>query len=559
MPATRQPTQAPESFQDLHFPLCGLDISTGFDSQPTRPMSNGQYARTTPVGVNVVAYEPSTNRARGGSRPGLVQYVPQQVNGFNSVQDLKFVVNTSGMVNLGTGIDPKTGLPLPGGGFSTGNPSTNTANRALQLVAVSNGVAAVAYQGSWRTVGGLTLSTAAAVIRSAVNTGKIYYADGVTAAYYDPAKNQMVAWTASQGTFNVDSAGNLHRLIATWRGRTLLAGYPANPGEIFATAVGDPSNFNLAPQSFTPTQAWALSATPLGAVPDPVTCLIPYNDDILVIGTDHTLWQLSGDPLAGGNLFRISDAMGIAWGEPWCVAPDGTIYFVSNLCAVYSMTPGGLPQRISQSITPLLLPINVDNVVIRLMWNDYLQGLHVFYTTFAGATASDIHYFWEQRSGGWFQVSYGNANLNPMCCINFEGNTPQDRVPLIGSWDGYVRAVSNNASSDDGTLLASKVMLGPFLTKDLDEIMVKDLQAVLGALSGKVTWGVYQGATAELALSSQPVATGTWTAGRNALSFVRRSNYATWVQISSTVPWAMESVRARIMSLGKVRRRGVGL
>ncbi len=120
-----------------------------------------------------------------------------------------------------------------------------------------------------------------------------------------------------------------------------------------------------------------------------------------------------------------------------------------------------------------------------------------------------------------------------------------------------MRTVSSlTAVDDDGTPIASSVVIGPLNTKDLDEILLKDLQAILGATSGTVAYAVYVGATAEIALASTAVVTGTWAASRNLLTLVRRSGHAVYVKITSTSAWSMEQVRCRIAAEGKVRRRG---
>ncbi len=64
----------------LHFPKCGIDTSAAFCKQPNRPMPvDGDYARTTPLGVNVRAYDAQFDRLRGGSRIGLSKYILQAV------------------------------------------------------------------------------------------------------------------------------------------------------------------------------------------------------------------------------------------------------------------------------------------------------------------------------------------------------------------------------------------------------------------------------------------------------------------------------------------------
>lgn len=55
---------------ELLFPEKGIDNSVALQQQRVG---------TTPVAVNVRLYEPSTDRARGGSRPGLVRFINQQL------------------------------------------------------------------------------------------------------------------------------------------------------------------------------------------------------------------------------------------------------------------------------------------------------------------------------------------------------------------------------------------------------------------------------------------------------------------------------------------------
>jgi len=80
-----KPIMAPESFVDLPFPVKGVNVATELEHQP---------AQTTPLGQNVRAFEPSTQRARGGARPGLTEYLPSQVAGIASkIQHLNIIVD----------------------------------------------------------------------------------------------------------------------------------------------------------------------------------------------------------------------------------------------------------------------------------------------------------------------------------------------------------------------------------------------------------------------------------------------------------------------------------
>jgi hypothetical protein len=100
------------------------------------------------------------------------------------------------------------------------------------------------------------------------------------------------------------------------------------------------------------------------------------------------------------------------------------------------------------------------------------------------------------------------------------------------------------------------VTIGPVLTKNMDEMLLKDLQAELGVDSGDVDYGVHVGRTAETAFATDAVVDGTWIAGRNYLNQVRRSGHAIYVKLNAVGQWSMEKVRALFAAQGKVRRRG---
>src|SRR4029077_19660192 len=127
--------------------------------------------------------------------------------------------------------------------------------------------------------------------------------------------------------------------------------------------------------------------------------------------------------------------IGVAFGEAWCMDPYGNIYFISNRAGVYSLVPGQQPQRISQSIEPLLADIPIATKNMRLLWNDRAQGFHLFITTLASA-AFDTHYFFDVRNNAWHQDQFGNVllnaqqygygNFNPISCVLMEGYTTSD-------------------------------------------------------------------------------------------------------------------------------------
>ena len=288
---------------------------------------------------------------------------------------------------------------------------------------------------------------------------------------------------------------------------------------------------------------------------DVVTALIPYTDDVLIVGMDSSLAIFRGDPQYGGSIDNVTTTIGIAWGKAWCMDPTGTVYFFSNRIGIFAFVPGNQPQRISAAIDSLLLNVDTGINTILLQWNDRFQQLHVW-ITLTSTPAPTTHYVWESRSNAWWQDQFVDANKNPLTCVTFDGNTAADRVALIGSWDGYVRSISSDATDDDGDPINSEVWIGPFLTQYNDSVMLKEIQGVLGANSGDVSYEVYCADSAEEALTSTAVASGTWSSGRNFSDAMRRAGYAAYVKLTSANAWAMESIRAVLDANGAVRRRG---
>lgn len=73
--------------QNVRFPTGGIDLSQAFTQQKPG---------TTPVAINVRAFDAGTNRLRGGTRPGLTPFLgagsTEQVSGFHPIQSLTCIV-----------------------------------------------------------------------------------------------------------------------------------------------------------------------------------------------------------------------------------------------------------------------------------------------------------------------------------------------------------------------------------------------------------------------------------------------------------------------------------
>jgi len=546
---------------DSQFPVAGIDQSRAFCDQSPRPLPTGQwdvtgelkdvpgsgpqpeqtglYGRTTYLGVNVQGFEASADRRRGGTRAGLSKFVSNAVMDAPGwiVQDLERLTTVGG-----------------------GSMQPSQMGRVVWLVSVSQGNVAYFRAGdtAWSAASNATGNTPPLVftgqVFSAANGQKLWFADGTNWCYFDPSDLTVHTWVANAGSLPQDSNNNTPRLIANWRGRICLAGLFLIPQALYMSAVDDPLDWDFARPNYSPTQAFATTLGPQNSPGAPITALMPFNDDILIVGTDHELWQVSGDPQAGGQISLLTNAIGVAWGRAWCQDPYGTIYFVSNKMGVYSVLPNQLPRRISQSVEQLFQGVNTGDNSIRLVWDDRFQAVRIFITPYE-TPAATTHYVWEARTGAWWQVVFANNNHNPIAVCDFDGNTDEDRSVLIGSWDGYVRFFDATAVDDDGTPIASEVWLGPILSKTFDEMRVDEAVVDLATNSGDVRYDVFPGVTAESALAAASVASGTFKAGRNNAEPIRYSAHGLYVKLSSVVAWAFERMRLAITDKGPVTGR----
>lgn len=394
----------------------------------------------------------------------------------------------------------------------------------------------------------------------------MYYADGVGYRRYNPDTDEMEIWTASAGSMPVDPTGRSGRIICTWNGRTCLSGFPADPQNVFMSAKDDPTDWDYAPSIPVPTQAVALSAAYAGLIGDKVTALIPWSDDVLIIGCEHSVWQLTGDPMLGGNIDNICYGIGIAFGEAWCLDPNKVVYFFSTRGGVFTILPGQQPQRISTPVSHRLYSVNIgeDNQVITMGWDDRAQGLHLFVSPL-DRRAESTHFFWDKRYAAWWPVRYAHKDFNPKCCHPFRADDVDDRVMLIGSWDSHVRAVDQTPAEDDNLPFDSYVALGPIVAPDGGAVRVDELQAALGLDSAGVRYEIVSANNPEAALAGlAKVDGGPWlgaarsgslSGGRNPTSGVRVDGYALYIYIRSADVWSIEFVRVRLAHLGWTRGR----
>ena len=402
-------------------------------------------------------------------------------------------------------------------------------------------------------------------VQVAIAQQKAWIIDGMKYQTYNPrditnsTNGELSDWVASIGKIPPRC-----KLICAWRDRIVLA-RGDDPSEWHMSKQGDATNWDFFPAIATVTQAVQGSLERSGVLPDIANALIPYNDDLLIVGGDRTLWRFTGDPAENGQIDLLSDQTGIAFGKAWCKDPDGLIYFFGSKGSVYRMIPGELPHSISEQIDDELRSVDLSAVYVRLEWDYQHEGLCVMFFPYGAVTTSYTHWFWERDVDAWWPVEYMDAaarSHQPTAIGVIDGDDPDDRRVLIGTGgnasleagDGHLFAFDSDKATDDGVAIFSQVMMGPFASSE-EEVRLTSLSAVLAQDQGGATFRLFVTPTADVLGSSS--SNGFLQPGRNPRYRMRGRGSYVFLEITdgSLGRWAFEQAEVEAYPAGRKRAR----
>lgn len=413
------------------------------------------------------------------------------------------------------------------------------------------------------TGGAGALSSTSRIVSSAISGGKVYFIDGERYKVYDPDTGAVTDW-ASDGSGALPKRA---KIIVEWRTRMLLARVEGEPQNIYMSELGKPEGWNLFPRPLVSTSALALAASDAGPVPGTVNALIPYSDDILIIGGDRSIHMLQGDPLAGqldpargtfasGQIVLISDSVGMAFGRSWCKDESGFVYFFGSRGGIYRMVPGTPPQKISSMIDRRVKDIDLSKYTVRLVWDERERGMHLYIVPLVTLTATVEHWFWFAEDGSWWPDAFPAATVDPTAVTVADGDEVDDRVILLGCKDGYVRFLDKDSKNDDGVAIDANVLIGPLNPKSLhDEMRFSSFQVALASDQDGADAILYRSDTPDAIGSS--VATRTLVAGQNPTWRKRVRGKVVFVELKNNVlneRFAVESIGVDVTPSGRVRK-----
>ena len=398
--------------------------------------------------------------------------------------------------------------------------------------------------------------------QAAVGNGHIYMTDGEKYLDFNPQDNSL------NGLFS-DLHGEIPkraRLIEFWRNRLVLARTDNVPGTWHMSRGGDVNDWNQFPQ--TPDSQMAVSGTtaPAGKCPDSINCIVPYSDDLLWLGCDSSIWQLSGDPTTA-TFDMITDEIGMSWGRPFCKDDVGVLWFFGSKGGLYTYD-NGLVDVARGKIRRRLRDIDLGVNYVRLVYNHADDGIHIFVCPFGESTAEPSdHYFYDRRTESFHIDRFGVSGnkMEPTSAVVIDGDAPADRAVLVGTGNGHVQMwgrddlgvipKSDQFTNSETVAIDSYVLIGPIAdVHDISEAALSELAVVLAPNYSGVHIEVFSTDTPDNL--GDPVWQGEIHAGRNANQLVRISGDSIYIRFrnaSADQHWSLEKCSAILSYGGQIR------
>jgi len=526
----------------LTFPLSGVDRRGGYRRQ-VRP-----YA--APWAVNVRGSDPMEGRERGGSRPGLKKISAADLGAIRALAPLSYVdaagAHHTDLVAIGDGT-----FYLINGSTATATAGNLTTEDGTLII--DDDDKEIVFDA---TVGAANSITDTGAYDIAIRGGKAYLADSVLRVY-NPLLGTVAAVVASDG-----SVPTAQPLVCTYRDRIVLSGAEHL---WYASRQSDPTDWDYGADMDDQGRPVAGQLAFSGGIGQDVTAMIPIEDKALAFATANELWVLHGDP-ATGRMEQVSDQIGVIAPEAWAVAPGGMLIFLSN-DGLYIWTAGSgtHPVRFSEERMPEeLRDVAVASNDVMMAYDATGKGFHLFITPASGA-------------GEHWWLDIDNKALWPVVFASTHQPTAISRVlsgslgeVALGCSDGYVRKFDRDTTTDDGTTLESHVLIGPIrvTSDDVTDAMVAEIHGIVAGSSSSVTWRLVMGSSAEAVTDvavagvlaavagttvSGVAASGTWSAGRNAVVRPRARGPWAVIWIEGAGRWAYEAVAVVSRQLGRMR------
>lgn len=403
------------------------------------------------------------------------------------------------------------------------------------------------------------LSAASRFVSAASLFQEVFLADGASIKVYQPRLDRVVDYAPTKGSLPEE----LPEILVSWSGRLVGARLAGNPHQFWLSAQGDPYDLDFAPTVTNAQQAVFSATGAVGDAPDIITALVPWTDDVLIVGCDHEIYKLEGNPADGGFFSRLSTVTGMSFGLPWCRTPDGAVvFFGTPFGSVYILGTEGPPRRVSTyTIEQQLRSVNLSTHRVEMAWDMREEGVRIVVAPLGPQTPESRGFLWDVKYDAWWPDIIGPAGnelgIRPTCIAVLDADDPEDRRVVVGCHDGRVRWFDPAARDDAGRLISSSCLIGPLASSRTEvEQRLKHLDVVLTRGSDGVGYRVYASPTADAPGFYKHE--GLLRGGRNHRVRPRARGSYLWVELFSTTPgerWALHELHAMLAPAGAKRVR----
>ena len=311
----------------------------------------------------------------------------------------------------------------------------------------------------------------------------------------------------------------------------------------YASRTGDAGDWDYGAYSEDPGRATAGSVALASEQGDEITALIPIADKWLYVATRRSLWLMSGEPTSG-SLVRVSEGVGCCGANAWCY--DGRHLWLLSYQGVFTVDPGAAhPIHFSYRV-PQLKGTDAD----ALMVADHEKNAVMLLSASAGSWHID------KAAKSLWPFTFANAAHKPLAAAHvLVGGKNKTAFRCA---DGNWRYFDDEAADDDGTPIASRVLLGPFRLSDSDAAdgLFAELYATLAAGSADVKVEVFTGRSPEEAVpGTDEAGTPSFVVTDGWNPVIRPRARGAWcvIRLSSNGRWGYESAYVANKALGRLR------
>lgn len=347
--------------------------------------------------------------------------------------------------------------------LNSGYTSNGTA-RYDKVLAISNGSVDVIDQvGSTTVTNGASALSSSSIIYSAPYGVLVFFADGENTKYYDATTNSMLDWDSNnqRGSLVPKDVNEGFKYIEVWNGRILIFGFDEDESNYYFSRRGQPFDWQLQPGSTGAAISGRISNA--GLFPGKLHAAIPFNENILLMGGEDTIMQMSGDPATTGTLELVSSGVGIAPGRAWCIDNTGGVYFYGYPGGVYRLGLNSSPVRISTTaVDRQMYQVDPSTAIIRMAWDESRQGVWIF---IKDATSTyKKQWFYDIRNESWFPIAFPSDSLIPSAVEVVDLSTDSTKAIMLGGHGGYVYTLEDG-QNDESTVIEAYYTIGPWASE----------------------------------------------------------------------------------------------